>query len=142
MTLWLPNFSPLVLIGLGGALGSLLRYWLGTLIQARWGPGLPVGTFIVNLLGSALIVLVHQAADRGLLTPPLRLLLATGLMGGFTTYSTFNYDLLVMLDRGDWGGFLGNWTLTSAGCLLGALLTLGLWRWWHGLPLLSFIILI
>ena len=138
MALGLPDLPSLLLVGAGGALGSVLRFWLGSLVQTRWGSGFPMGTFLVNLFGSALIVLIHQSAEQGMLTPAHRLLLATGVMGGFTTYSAFNYDLLVMLDRGNWAGFMGNWALTSVGCLLGALLTLGMWRWWHGISMLRF----
>lgn len=135
MTLWLPNLPPLVLVGLGGALGACLRHVLGGQLQRLWGPGFPIGTWLINVLGSALIVLVHQAAERSLLSPALRMLLATGVLGGFTTYSTFNYDLLVMLEQRDWAGFLGNWLLTSIGCLLGAGLTLLAWRWATGVAL-------
>lgn len=137
MTFWLPNLPPIVLVALGGALGSSFRHVLGGLVQRTWGPGFPVGTWLVNFLGSALIVLIHQAAESHALSPSLRLLLATGVMGGFTTYSTFNYDLLVMLEQRDWAGFLGNWLLTGVGCLLGAALTLLAWRWANGLALMK-----
>lgn len=87
----------LVLVGAGGALGSVGRYtvaqWLGGI-----GDGLlPWGTLAVNLIGSFLLGIVVGYVDRGALNNPLRLFLAVGLLGGFTTFSLFSYENLELL---------------------------------------------
>lgn len=91
----------LLLVMLGGALGSGARYLLGGLAQDRLGDGFPWGTLLVNLLGSFAIAL---ALELGLLTgrlgPEARLLLVTGFLGGFTTWSAFNQETLRMLEEG------------------------------------------
>jgi CrcB protein len=111
-------------IGLGGALGSIGRYHLDGLLQRRLGTGFPAGTLAVNVIGSFLLVIVMHVALRTELLPPLaRVALTTGVLGGFTTYSTFNYETLRYFQEGAWG--LGG--LNVAANLLGCLLagTLG-----------------
>ena len=82
-----------LLICLGGALGSGARY-LVSLWALRWlGSSFPWGTFIVNVLGCFLLsVVVHAPALNRILTPTVQLALTVGVMGGFTTYSSFNYE--------------------------------------------------
>ena len=94
-----------LLVCLGGALGSGARY-LATV-------AFPHGTVIVNLLGSFLLGLVMETL------PPtdLRLFLATGVMGGFTTYSTFNYETTAYLRAGASGAAALNVGATVVGCL-------------------------
>lgn len=93
------------MIALGGAVGSVARYWLGELM-ARWlGAGFPFGTLTVNILGSLAIgamagLLGHDG--RPLLGPPLRLLLMTGFCGGFTTFSAFSLQTLELFQGGQW----------------------------------------
>jgi fluoride exporter len=95
LTLW---------IGLGGALGSIARYHLGRVVHLRAGSGFPWGTLAVNLLGSLLLAALMAAALRGGRVPDgVRLALAAGLLGGFTTYSSFNYEVMAMAQAGDWG---------------------------------------
>lgn len=105
------------LVCLGGAVGTGARYLLGGLIASAGGL-LPWGTFTVNALGSFLIALILQVAlGTDLVPPTLRLVLTTGVMGGFTTYSTFNYEALQFFEKGAWlmgGLYLG---AMLAGCL-------------------------
>lgn len=110
------------LVGAGGAIGSILRYWVGSV----WGGAgrFPVATLLVNLVGSFLIVYVHHFAAGQHISPETRLFLATGVMGGFTTYSTFNYDLLMALQAGDHQTAALNLALTLVGCLVGAFIAL------------------
>ena len=78
-------------IGLGGAAGTLARYGLSTWCEQRLGDGFPYGTLAVNVIGSFLLGAIGEiAATTQLLSPTLRLSLSTGVMGGFTTYSSFN----------------------------------------------------
>lgn len=110
--------TPLLLVAVGGALGSALRY-LVSLAAVTWlGPGFPWGTLAVNLAGSFLIGLVHQLASDGLvLGEDARLFLATGVMGGLTTYSAFSYETVRLLQTGSWGPAWLNVLVTTAACL-------------------------
>lgn len=103
---------------LGGAFGTAMRYLIGVSVQAWYGPNFPIGTLVVNLIGSFLIsMLMYLAVDRGLMATPTRIVLATGVMGGFTTYSSFNFETLRLWQQGNIGlGFL-NMGLTVVGCL-------------------------
>lgn len=87
-------------IAVGGAAGAMARYGLAGWVQARAGFQFPLGTFIVNIVGSALV----GAAIRYLETTPLdaevRALVVIGLLGGFTTFSTFTYETVGLLEEG------------------------------------------
>ena len=94
----MPN---LLLVMIGGAAGAGLRWEFGRLALTRLGPGFPWGTLGVNLLGGLLIGLLAGAmTGAGHSDRPLWLLLAVGLLGGFTTFSAFSFDLFSMLERG------------------------------------------
>ena len=92
-----------MLVGLGGAIGSVLRY-LTSVFAAHWlGDQFPYGTLIVNLVGSFAIGLVHQVGSDTLLIPDnLRLFLTTGIMGGLTTYSAFSYETARLMETNAW----------------------------------------
>lgn len=108
---------------LGGAFGTALRYLLGVSVQSAFGPSFPIGTLVVNLIGSfVLSMLMYLGVDKGLFSTSTRIVLATGVLGGFTTYSSFNFETLRLWQHGSIGlGFL-NIGLTVAGCLgMGAL---------------------
>ena len=113
-----------MLVGLGGAIGSVLRY-LTSVLAAHWlGEQFPYGTLIVNLVGSFSIGLVHQLASDTLLIPDnLRLFLTTGIMGGLTTYSAFSYETARLMETGAWTQAWLNIAVTTAAaiglCLLG-----------------------
>jgi len=113
-----------VLVGLGGAIGSVLRY-LTSVLAAHWlGEQFPYGTLIVNLVGSFSIGLVHQLASDTLLIPDnLRLFLTTGIMGGLTTYSAFSYETARLMETGAWTQAWLNIAVTTTAaiglCLLG-----------------------
>jgi CrcB protein len=108
----------LILVCVGGALGSGARYLVATWAAAALGAGLPRGTIIVNLAGSYLIALiVGLSARTTAISPDLRLFLTTGIMGGFTTYSSFNYETLHFIEEGAVAYGLANMTITLFGCL-------------------------
>lgn len=90
-----------LLVALGGALGSLLRYLLGAWVQGVSSPGFPWSTFLVNALGSLLIGAVVRLSLEGALSGEARLFLAVGLLGGFTTFSTFSYETLALVQDGE-----------------------------------------
>ncbi len=92
----------LVFVALGGAIGATLRYLAGLLATRLLGAGFPWGTMAVNIAGSlAMGVLVALLARKSGVSAELRLFLATGLLGGFTTFSAFSLDVAVLWERGD-----------------------------------------
>jgi CrcB protein len=100
-----------------GAAGTGARY-LVNVAASRWiGAAFPFGTLAVNLVGSCLLGVVMELALRGFLSPEARAVLATGVMGGFTTYSSFNYELLSGVQRGAWAWSAGYLVATVVGCL-------------------------
>src|SRR5688500_2602942 len=88
-----------LLIALGSGLGGMARHWLSTMITARSSSAFPWGTFVVNVLGSALIGLV-LAAPESRLSPATRQFLAVGILGGFTTFSAFSAQTLSLFQNG------------------------------------------
>ncbi|HEY1418635.1 MAG TPA: fluoride efflux transporter CrcB [Myxococcaceae bacterium] len=117
------------LVALGGAIGSVARYGVGALAVQLFGPTFPWGTLMVNLTGSFLIALImHVALAGSAVSVELRLFLTTGVVGGFTTYSTFNYETLALLNQRAYG-FAGlNLAATVVGCLLAGILGLAAGR--------------
>jgi CrcB protein len=111
-----------VLICCGGAVGTGARYLLGSL-AIRWlGPDFPFGTLIINVLGSFLIGMVQQVAlTTGWIPETLRLVLAVGVLGGFTTYSSFSYETIRLIETGSWVTATSYVVLTTALCLGGCL---------------------
>lgn len=112
-----------LLIMLGGALGTLLRY-LTALAAIRWlGTDFPFGTLIVNLVGSFVIGLVQELGAGLLIPDDARLFLATGMMGGMTTYSAFSYESVRLMEIGAWSqasfNVIGTTVLCLALCFLG-----------------------
>ncbi len=106
------------LICLGGAFGTGARYLLGGAVTRWAGPDFPYGTLLINVLGSLLIGVVQQVALSTLLIPEtLRLVLAVGVMGGFTTYSSFSYETIRLLEAGSWMAATLYVVLTTALCL-------------------------
>lgn len=108
----------LVLVVLFGGLGSGARYLLGGWVAELAGAAFPYGTILINALGSFGIALImYLSVSAGLIGPDWRVALTTGVMGGFTTYSTFNYESLALFQQGAW--LLGclNVLVTVALCL-------------------------
>lgn len=106
-------------ICLGGAAGTGARYLLSGWVLVAIGTRLPWGTLAVNLLGSFLLGgLMELSLATNLVSPALRLALTTGFLGGFTTYSTFNYETLAYFRDGAWLYGFFNIGLTLGGCLV------------------------
>lgn len=109
----------LFVVCLGGALGSGARYLVVTWATRAFGTAFPYGTLIVNVVGSMLLgAIMTVAGDVTRMSPTLRLALSSGLMGGFTTYSSFNYETTRMAQSGAYGMAALNIGLTLVVCLL------------------------
>ena len=107
-----------LLIGVGGALGSVLRYLTSTVAARYLGVDFPYGTLIVNLVGSFLIGLIHElATERLVLGDDARWFLTTGVMGGLTTYSAFSYETVRLLEAEAWVRAGLNVAVTTVSCL-------------------------
>jgi CrcB protein len=92
----------LLLIGLGGFLGSISRFLIALGVNRIFQSVLPVGTLTVNILGCLLIGIIYSLAEqKNMLSPELRIFLGVGFCGGFTTYSSFAFDKFSLIKTGD-----------------------------------------
>jgi fluoride exporter len=117
-----------VLIGIviGGGLGSLARHYLSAGVYAVTGPAFPYGILVVNVLGGLIMgIVVELGALKLNYTPEMRAFLTTGILGGFTTFSTFSLDTALLIERGAWTSAL-IYMLASVLLSVGALFA-GLW---------------
>jgi CrcB protein len=122
-----------LLICLGGALGTGGRYLIAIEVPKLIGTSFPYATLTVNVVGSFLLgAIMHVGLATNLMTPGLRLVLATGVMGGFTTYSTFNYETMEYLREGAFWLAGLNVAATLLLCLLAGAAGLSLARWLVG----------
>lgn len=111
-----------LMIAAGGALGSVARYWLSGLVATRVGETFPWGTWLVNISGCAAIgFLAALAAPDGRWLAPgwFRPFVLVGILGGFTTFSSFSLQTLTLAQDGDWLRAGGNILGSVALCLLG-----------------------
>jgi CrcB protein len=93
-----------IAVAVGGALGSMARFWLAGVMTALTGPRFPWGTLLINVLGSFVIGLVASITltpARVGLHPDIRIFLMTGVCGGFTTFSAFSLQTLELMQTGD-----------------------------------------
>jgi CrcB protein len=114
-------------VAVGAALGGVLRYAIGQLFLQRFGPGFPWGTLFINVTGSLCIgVVAELGATRAFgMMPLLRILLATGVLGGYTTFSTFSLDAITLLGEGMIPAFIymtSSVVLGIGGAALGAVI--------------------
>ena len=90
------------MVAAGGAIGAVARYLLAVRLYSQLGVGFPWGTLGVNVLGCALLgVVLGLVEERGAFTPETRSFLTVGVLGGFTTFSTFTYESWQYLREGD-----------------------------------------
>ena len=90
----------IIFIGLGSFIGGVFRYLLTMFMQNKVPGYFPYGTLMVNVIGCLLIGMVYGASSRDLMTTDWRLFLATGVLGGFTTFSAFSYESISLLRTG------------------------------------------
>lgn len=96
------DVKAILAVGIGGGVGAILRYLVGAVFLQRFGPGFPWGTFFINVTGSFFIGVIAQLAlTRAFgITPGVRLFAATGVLGGYTTFSTFSLDTATLVEDG------------------------------------------
>ena len=93
-----------IFIALAGLIGTLVRYWLAGFVTRQYGENFPWGTLIVNLIGSFLAgALYHLAEERLLISPALRTIILIGLLGGFTTFSSYGLQTFTLMRDGQIG---------------------------------------
>lgn len=104
----------LLLVGIGGAVGSVLRFLVSGWVQSASGSvSFPFGTLAVNVTGCFVIGILSYLADvRGVLTPEMRALLMIGVLGGFTTFSTFGNETMALVRDGEMGYAFANIALS------------------------------
>ena len=120
------QWGVVLMVALGGALGSLTRYFVAGAVQPAWWPGFPFGIFVVNITGGLVMGLITGLAALKLnLTPEMRAFLTTGILGGYTTFSSFAMEFALLVERGALGLALG-YVALSLVAGLGAMFA-GLW---------------
>jgi CrcB protein len=93
----------ILLVFLGGGIGATARYGLQGIVYRMTGAGFPYGTLVVNVLGSFLIgLLMASFEERFIINPSLRVFLTIGLLGGFTTFSSFSFETLALFRDGSY----------------------------------------
>jgi len=91
------------LIALFGAIGTLLRYGIQLVTLERWGGAFPYGTLFINLTGCFFLGLFGQITlNKMLVSPDVRIAIAVGFLGGFTTFSSFGWETAKLLETGEW----------------------------------------
>ena len=113
--------TQILAIAAGGALGALLRYWTSIAVHGRLGMAFPYGTLAVNVLGSLLMGFLYiWLIDRMAAGPALRAFLLVGVLGAFTTFSSFSMETLNLLEAGHPGKALANVLVSVVVCVTAA----------------------
>ena len=100
----MPLWTGFLVVFLGSGIGGMLRHGVGLLALRFTGANFPWGTLVINVVGSALMgLMIGLFAARSINDPVLRLFVTTGLIGGFTTWSTFSLDIVTLWERGEIG---------------------------------------
>lgn len=109
-------------IAIGGAIGALARYWMSLWVHGIMGRDFPWGTLTINVVGSLLIGLLHVVLVERLNLPPApwRALLMVGVLGAFTTFSSFSLETLILFEGGAWLKALLNIVISVTLCLAAA----------------------
>jgi len=110
---------PYLAVLLGASIGGLARYLIGTALQQRIGGRFPIGTLVVNVTGCFLIgILMTLFTERGEPVPNARLLMVTGVLGGYTTFSSFAWESFQAMQEGSlWIGFINLFASVMLGYL-------------------------
>lgn len=119
----IPLLKP-ALVFLGSGSGGLLRYWLGGIVQDWWGPTFPVGTLLVNVSGCLVMGFLATAwTGPVLIREEYRVAILIGMLGGYTTFSSFSRETLALVHDGEW------W---RAGCYVMGSVVISLFAVWLG----------
>lgn len=117
----------ILFVGLGGAIGAIARYGISTLLIRQMGNSFPFGTLAVNLIGCFLIGLSYAfIQEKDVIPDTLRLFLITGIFGGFTTFSSFGHETIILLRAEQWA---------SASVYVASSVLIGLLAVWVGYAL-------
>ena len=99
-----PDLLKYLMVGVGGGLGSILRFWLGSYIGGRMGTRFPYGTFVINVTGSFIVGLAFALLTaKTQWSPNWRYLIPIGFIGGYTTFSSFEFETLRAMQDGQVG---------------------------------------
>ena len=116
-------------IAAGGATGACLRYFVTTSVDSLFGKHMPFGTLTVNVVGSFALALLYGFIERhDLSDSPYRALIGVGLLGAFTTFSTFSVETLTLLENGLWFKAAANVFLNVGACLIAGWLAIQLMK--------------
>ncbi|MDK2763339.1 MAG: fluoride efflux transporter CrcB [Pseudomonadota bacterium] len=116
-------------IAAGGATGACLRYFVTTSVDSLFGKHMPFGTLTVNVVGSFALALLYGFIERHeLADSPYRALIGVGLLGAFTTFSTFSVETLTLLENGLWLKAAANVFLNVGACLIAGWLAIELMK--------------
>ena len=103
------HMEKILLISAGAILGANARYWIGDWISQKWGTFFPFGTLLINISGSFLLgFLMTLATERWVVDPRWRLFLATGFLGAYTTFSTYTFESISLMMKGQWAAGITN----------------------------------
>jgi len=116
-------------IAAGGAIGALLRFWMSSGIYALLGRGFPYGTLAVNVLGSLLMGFLYiLLLERVAVAAEWRAFILVGLLGAFTTFSTFSIETLNLLQQADYAKAIANMLISVLACVAAAFLGVSMAR--------------
>jgi len=123
------SITRILAVGAGGAIGSMLRYVIASAAQ-RSSSGFPVGTMTVNVAGCLLIGILSERFASANLDPIYRTAILVGVLGGFTTFSTFSLETLKLAENRQFGLVLTNVLVTVTLCLVACWAGQQLAKWW------------
>lgn len=107
-----------LLVFAGGGIGAIARYWLSGFVYQKIGSDFPSGTLLVNILGCLLIgIMMSVLEERFVVYPSLRIFLTMGILGGFTTFSSFSFETVALLRDGELFYATANVVLSVVTCL-------------------------
>lgn len=120
-------------VGIGGFIGANSRYIVSRIIADRLGSAWPYGTFVINLAGALLIgIIVTTLTERVIADPLWRQLVVIGFLGGFTTFSSYTFDAMTLIQDGEWRAsllyVLSSNILGLLCCYLGIVIARAVWR--------------
>jgi len=110
--------TQMLCVSIGGAVGAGLRFFVSYWVYRRWPSQFPFGTLVVNVVGCFLIGVLMRMSDAGIVSLTARLMLVTGLLGALTTFSTFGFETIRLIEQSEWALALLNVTANVTMSLL------------------------